>query len=72
MKSWEVEEMIKKEAYDAGVKDGYDSGYDSGVEVVDRLNILLSEAGRSDDIIKAARDKEYQKKLLEEFHLVTE
>ena len=93
MKSWEVEEMIKKEAYDAGVKDGYDSGYgsgydsgygsgydsgygsgydsgyDSGVEVVDRLNILLSEAGRTDDIIKAAKDKEYQKQLLEEFCL---
>jgi len=36
---------------------------------INRLNILLAEAGRTDDIIKAAKDPEYQKKLFEEFGL---
>ena len=37
---------------------------------INRLNILLAEAGRMDDIIKAAKDPDYQKKLLEEFDLL--
>ncbi len=36
---------------------------------VNDLNTLLSKQGRIDDIIKAAGDKEYQKKLFEEFDL---
>ena len=38
-------------------------------ERINTLNILLSEQGRTDDIIKAAKDKEYQKKLFDEFGL---
>ncbi len=36
---------------------------------INTLNLLLAEAGREDDIIKAAKDPEYQKKLFEEFDL---
>lgn len=73
MKSWEVEKMIREEGYTEGYGSGYDSGYDSGYSSgQDRVNLLtikLSEAGRTDDIVKAALDKAYQERLFEEFHL---
>lgn len=73
MKSWEIEKMIRKEGYDEGYDSGYDSGYDggqqSGQKKVNILNIKLSEAGRMEDIIRAAGDKEYQETLFEEFGL---
>ena len=34
-----------------------------------KLNIELSKLGRTEDILKAAVDKEYQEKLLKEFEL---
>ena len=40
--------------------------------VVSRINQLileLSKLGRTDDIVKAAADREYQEKLLKEFDL---
>ena len=40
-----------------------------GTEKINQLNILLTEAGRAEDIIKAAKNSEYQKKLFEEFDL---
>lgn len=42
---------------------------EEGEKRVNQLIILLTEQGRNDDIIKAAQDKEYQKKLFEEFNL---
>lgn len=42
---------------------------EKGREDVNKLIIKLSELGRIDDIIKAASDSEYQKKLFEEFDL---
>lgn len=42
---------------------------EKGREDVNKLIIKLSELGRTDDIIKAASDSEYQKKLFEEFDL---
>lgn len=42
------------------------------LEKLSRINQLifeLSKLGRTDDIVKAAADKEYQKKLLREFDL---
>lgn len=40
-----------------------------GEKRVNALTMRLYELGRTDDIIKAALDKEYQKKLFEEFGL---
>lgn len=48
MKSWEVEKMVREE--------GYAEGYDSGQDRVNLLNVRLNEAGRTDDIVKAALD----------------
>lgn len=36
---------------------------------INRLNLLLAEAGRTEDIIKAAVDTDYQDVLLVEFGL---
>ena len=81
MKSWEIEKMIRKESYDEGYGSGYGEGYDSGYnggqkngqqigqEKVNALIIKLNEAGRMEDIIRAAGDKEYQETLFEEFGL---
>lgn len=40
---------------------------EEGEDRVNRLIILLTEASRTEDILKAAQDKEYQKRLFEEF-----
>ena len=65
MKSWEIEKMVHKQGYN----EGYDGGRQNGQKRVNTLIIKLSEAGRTDDIIKAAGDREYQEKLFEEFGL---
>lgn len=57
MKSWEREEMARKE------------GREEGRDCINELIIKLSDAGRMEDIIRAAEDKEYQEKLLEEFQI---
>lgn len=61
MKSWEVEELARKE--------GYKDGYDEGIDQINQLIIKLTEAGRTEDIIKAAHDKEFQNTLFEEYGL---
>ena len=42
---------------------------EAAADRVNRLIVLLSEAGRKDDLIRAAKDPEYQKILFEEFKL---
>lgn len=37
--------------------------------VAKQLTLRLADAGRMDDIVKAARDKEYREQLLKEFEL---
>ena len=55
MKSWEREQFIRRE------------GLNDGQERINRLNRKLIEASRTEDMIRAAGDKEFQNKLLEEF-----
>lgn len=55
--------MIKGEAI------GIQKGEISAMERLNRLNRLLAEQKRTDDIVKAASDPGYQKRLLEEFGL---
>lgn len=69
MKSWEMEELARKQGYNDGFDSGFNDGFNDGQEKLNRLNLLLAEAGRTDDIIKAAGDKAYQQKLFEEFNL---
>lgn len=48
---------------------GLQEGLREGEKRVNALTLRLYELGRTDDIIKAALDKEYQKKLFQEFGL---
>ena len=57
MKSWEVEQMAREE------------GQKEGKNQINQLIILLAEAERTEDIIKAAVDTDYQDVLLAEFGL---
>jgi predicted transposase/invertase (TIGR01784 family) len=59
MKSWEYEQMIRDESLAEGLAEGQ--------KQINILNQKLANAGRMDDIIKAASDREYQKQLLAEF-----
>ncbi|MDD3251084.1 MAG: hypothetical protein PHV18_00845 [Lachnospiraceae bacterium] len=45
-------------------------GRSEGVEIANELNRKLAEAGRTEDIVKAAMDPAYQKKLFAEFELM--
>lgn len=42
-------------------------GREEAIEQINHLNLILAEQGRMDDIIKAAKDTEYQEKLFREF-----
>jgi hypothetical protein len=70
MKSWEYEQMIRDESLAVGHAEGLAEGLSEGQKQIKQINILnqkLANAGRMDDIIKAASDREYQKQLLAEF-----
>ena len=53
MKSWEHDKWMREEGQDR----------------INELNIRLIDAGRLDDVIRSAKDRDYQEKLLEEFEL---
>ncbi len=77
MKSWEMEKLARDEGYregfDTGFSDGFNDGFSDGskdaTEKINKLFLLLSEAGRTDDIVKAACDTTYRKQLFDEFGL---
>ena len=52
-----------------GMEEGREEGRIEGVNRINQLNMELSKLGRTEDILKAAVDKEYQEKLLKEFEL---
>ena len=49
--------------------EGYEDGEAAGMNRLNQLTIILAKQNRTEDIIKAANNPEYQKKLLEEFSL---
>ena len=57
----------------AGRKIGEEIGRQQGEEIgtnrINQLTIIIAKENRTEDIIKAANDPEYQKKLLEEFSI---
>lgn len=52
-----------------GMQQGIQQGIQQGENRVNDLNMRLSKLGRTDDILKAAADKGYQRKLFQEFGL---
>ena len=81
MKSWEIEEMIRKRATAEGLAEGRAKGLAEGraegraeglAEGLARVNLLnhkLSEVNRIEDILRATSDQAYQQLLFEEFNL---
>ena len=65
MKSWEMEELARKQGYHSG----FDDGTNQMQEKLNQLTLLLLKAGRNEDLAKAASDKAYQQKMFEEFNL---
>lgn len=49
-----------------GIQQGIHQGIHQGVDVINKLNQKLYELGRKDDIVEAALNPEYQKKLIRE------
>ena len=47
----------------------YRQGQEDERERMNKLIVILTEDGRTDDLIKAAKDPVYQEKLFEEYHL---
>ncbi len=66
----EVQARANREGREAGIKEGIKEGIDTGTNRVNRLIQKLSEQNRIDDIVKAASDPEYQKKLFREFDIM--
>ena len=66
------ERSMKREGYEAGHADGHASGLQEGQKLMDRRNrltILLLEQNRTEDLLRAAQDKEYQEKLFKEYEV---
>ena len=59
----------RQEGREEGRQEGRKEGETLGVSRINQLILELSKYGRTDDIVKAAADKEYQEKLLKEFDL---
>lgn len=59
-----LEEMMREER-----EEGRAEGRTQGQERMSQLILELSRQNRSEDIIKAAADRDYQEQLLKEFNL---
>ena len=55
-----------QEGLQEGLAEGRAEGQQQATDRLNALTLKLAELGRTDDIIKAASDSSYQKKLLEE------
>ena len=51
------------------LEDGIEQGIEQGIEKINVLNQKLILDGRNDDLIRSCKDKEFQKKLMEEYGL---
>ena len=60
---------LMKDELDEKREEGIREGESLGVNRINQLILKLSELNRTDEILKAAADREYQKKLLKEFGL---
>lgn len=81
MREWEEKIFVKREAREEGLAEGRAEGLAEGCaeglaegraeerERINKLNDMLLEAGRIDDLKASIRDVEFQKRLFEEFGL---
>jgi len=60
---------VKRMRFEELRREQYEKGLSDATERLNKLTVLLAGQGRVDDLIKAASDGEFQKKLLQEFGL---
>lgn len=65
-----AKELGYKAGWEQGMEQGMERGLEQGSERVNRLIQLLLEQSRTDEIGRAVSDKQYQKKLFEEFGIL--
>lgn len=68
-REWEGRFMLLKEMLSDERAEGLAEGKQQTLKKVNKLNQLLAEQNRMNDIIKAANDSEYQEQLFKEFNL---
>lgn len=59
-----------KQGLEQGLEQGIEQGLEQGIELINQLNQILLSEGKYDELQKASKDKEYQKKLLAEYGLL--
>jgi len=62
-------EELRREQYEKGLAEGEERGAAKTTERLNKLNDLLMEAGRIDDLKKSWKNPAFQQQLLEEFGL---
>ena len=70
-----LEQGIKQgleQGLEQGIEQGLEQGLEQGIELINQLNQILLSEGKYDELQKASKDKEYQKKLLAEYGLLNE
>ena len=65
-------ELERADAIEEGLEQGLKQGLAQGIELINQLNQILLSEGKYDELQKASKDKEYQKKLLAEYGLLNE
>ncbi len=69
--NYEFDRQLELERADA-IEEGLEQGLAQGIELINQLNQILLSEGKYDELQKASKDKEYQKKLLAEYGLLNE
>lgn len=69
--NYEFDRQLELERADA-IEEGLEQGLEQGIELINQLNQILLFEGKYDELQKASKDKEYQKKLLAEYGLLNE
>lgn len=69
--NYEFDRQLELERADA-IEEGLEQGLEQGIELINQLNQILLSEGKYDELQKASKDKEYQKKLLVEYGLLNE
>ena len=59
--------MLFEDGVEKGIEKGIEKGVQQGLGRANALNVKLADAGRADDIIRAASDRTYQEQLFKEF-----
>lgn len=69
--NYEFDRQLELERADA-IEEGLEQGLEQGIELINQLNQILLSEGKYDELQKASKDKEYQKRLLAEYGLLNE